>query len=277
MFVGILHKLIIALFSGFTEYFCVSAAPHLLLYEYLTGYSQSDAVLTLMIHLGCLLAAIISCKRRLVYLLRADRLERITRRRKNRHLDMNAIREMKMLKTAVIPLLIGVLFYRQTASWVSGTAALALVLLLNGFIIFLPRILPQANKDSSMMSPLDSVIMGLCGTLSVIPGVSRMAGLLTGATARGTSQSHALEYALLLSVPVLIVLTGFDFYCVIVSSVTVSTVQFITWILAGAVAFGSAYLGILFMRFVAMKTGFTSFCYYSWGMAMFSFLFYLIV
>ena len=277
MIVSILHKLIVALFSGFTEFFCVSTAPHLFLYEYLTGYTQSDVALTLMIHLGCLLAVIFACKKRLVYLLRADRLERNTRRRKNRHLDMQAIREMKMLKTAIIPLLIGVLFYQKTASWVSGTAALALVLVLTGFIIFLPRILPQGNKDSSMMSPLDSIIMGLCGALSVIPGVSRIAGLLTGAMVRGTDQSNALEYALLLSVPVLIVLTGFDIYFVIVSSVTVTTVQLIIWIVAGAVAFGSAYLSILFMRFISMKTSFTSFCYYSWGMSMFSFLLYLIV
>lgn len=275
--VAIIHKLIIAVFSGFTEFFCVSAAPHLLIYEYLTGYTQSDVVLDLMIHLGCLIAVILACKKRLVYLLRADRLERITRRRKNRHLDMNALREMKMLKTALIPLLIGVLLYRKTASWVSGTAALALVLLLNGFIIFLPRILPRGNKDSSMMSPLDSVVFGLCGALSVIPGVSRMAGLLTGAMGRGSEQSNALEYALLLSIPVLIILTVFDIYIVMVTSVAVTTALLLTWLVAGFAAFGSAYLGILFMRYVAVKTGFTSFCYYSWGMAMFSFLFYLIV
>lgn len=277
MLAEILHKLIIALFSGFTEFFSVSATPHLLLYESLTGYSQNDAVLTLMIRIGCLLAVIFACKKRIIYLLRANRLERITRRRKNRHLDMNAIREGKMLKTAVIPLLIAVLFYRQTASWVSGPAMLALVMLINGFIIFLPRVMPQGNKDSSMMSPLDSLVVGICGALSVIPGISRMAGLLTGAMARGTEQSYALEYALLLSVPVLILMTGIDIYLVLVSAVAVTTLQLVIWIVAGFLAFGSAYLGILLVRFVAMKTGLHAFCYYSWGVAMFSFVLYLLV
>ncbi len=277
MLEGILHKLIIALFSGFTEFFCVSAAPHLLLYENITGYTQSEPGITLMIHLGCLLAAITASKKRIVYLLRADRLERNTRRRRNRHLDLHALRELKLLKTACIPLVIGVLFSRMTASWFTGPAMLSVVLLVNGFIIFLPRIMPRGNKDSRMMSPLDSILMGAMGALSVIPGLSRMACLLTGGMARGAAQNHALEYALLLSVPVLVVLSGIDVYVVIAAGVSVTAAQFLSWVLAGVVAFGSAYLGILFMRYLAMKTEFYSFCYYSWGMAMFSFVLYLIV
>lgn len=277
MLESFIHKLIIALFSGFAEFFFVPAAPHLLLYEELTGYTLDDAVITLMIHLGCLCAVIIACKKRILYLLRANRHERYSRHRKNRHLDMNAIREMKMLKTAMIPLLIGALFYGVTAEWVTGPAMLALVLCVNGFIIFLPRIRPQGNKDSCMMSPLDSVVMGLMGALSVIPGVSRMAGSITGGSIRGTSQNHVLEYALLLSVPVLILQICFDVYAVIVSAVTVSALQWLIWVLAGIAAYGGGFLAIVFMRYVFMKTAPHSFCYYSWGMAVFSFVLYLIV
>jgi len=275
--VSVLHKFIVAMFSGFTEFFCVPAFPHLMLYETLTGTNQTDSMLTLAIHLGTLLAGLVACKKRLVYLLRADRQERNTRRRKNRHLDMNAVMETKMLKTALIPLLISLFFYRRAVAWVDGVAALTLTLLLNGGILFLPRILARGNKDSRSMSPLDSFVMGIGGALAVIPGVSRMSGLLTGGMARGTDQTHALEYALLLSVPVLIVLVGFDIYAVITAKVAITFLWLMIWLIAGAIAFGAAYLAILFMRFLAMRSGFYSICYYSWGMALFSFVLYLLI
>ena len=277
MLYSALQKAIIALFSSFTEFFCVSSFPHLMLYEVLTGTSQTDPMLSLVIHLGALLAVITACKKRIVYLIRADRQERNTRRRKNRHLDMSAILEIKMLKTAMIPILISVFFYRRAAAWVDGVAALSLTLLLNGVILFLPRILPQGNKDSRMMSPLDSFVVGLGGALALIPGVSRMGGLITGCMARGTDQSHALEYSLLLSVPVLFVLLCFDIYAVICAKLTITFVWLMIWLAAGLIAFGSAYLAILFMRFLSMRSGFHQFCYYSWGMALFSFVLYLLI
>lgn len=273
----VVHQFIIAMLSGFTEFFCVPAFPHVMLYEVLTGTSQSNPSLSLCIHLGAFVAVILACKKRIVYLLRADRQERNTRRRRNRHLDMNAILEIRMLKVAMLPLIISVFFYQWASKWVSTVAMLSLTLLLNGIIVFLPRILAHGNKDSRMMSPLDSLLMGLGGIVAVIPGVSRMAGLIAAGTARGVERSYGLEYALLLSVPVLAVLLCFDIYAVAVAQATVSALALLVWILTAAIACGSAYVGILFMRFLAMKSGFYSICYYSWGMALVSFVLYLLI
>ena len=38
-----------------------------------------------------------------------------------------------------------------------------------------------------------------------------------------------------------------------------------------------SYFGIMLMRFLAVKVGFTGFAYYSWGAALFSFVMYLVV
>jgi len=274
---SILQKLFIALISGFTEFFCVPAMPHRMLFEVLTGTDQSDPLLSLAIHFGALLAVILACKKRMVYLMRADRQERNTRRRRNRHLDMNAVLEIRMLKMAALPLLIAVLFYQQAGKLVTGVAALALTLLINGFIVFLPRILPRGNKDSRMMSPLDSLIVGLGGALALIPGVSRVTAMTTAGALRGTDTSQTLEYALLLSAPALIVLLCFDIYALVVAKVAVTAVTVLIMVLAAALACGGGYASILFMRFMSMKSGFHTFCYYSWGMALFSFVLYLLI
>ncbi len=274
---SILHKLIIALFSGFAEFFSVPAFPHLMLYEVLTGTDYSDPQLSLGIHLGALLAVIFACNKRLLYLIRSDRQERNTRRRRNRHLDMNAIHEVRMLKAAMIPVLISLFFYHITAAWVTGVAALSLTLVLNGFLLFLPRILPHGNKDSRMMSPLDSLIMGLGGVLAMIPGISRINAMVTAGILRGGDQTQLLEYSLLVSVPVLVVLLCIDIYAVVAAGATITALMLLTMVLAAVVACGSGYLGIMFMRFLFMKAGYYSICYYSWGMALFSFVLYLLI
>lgn len=274
---SILQKLFIALISGFAEFFAVPAMPHRLLFEVLTGTNQSDVTLSLAIHIGTLLAVTLACKKRMVYLLRADRQERNTRRRRNRHLDMNAVLEIRMLKVAVIPLLLGMFFWNRVGRLVTGVAALALALLLNGFIVFLPRILPRGNKDCRMMSPLDSLVMGLGGVLALIPGVSRVTAITTAGALRGTDPSQTLDYAMLLSAPVLIVLICFDIYSLLAASVALTGLMILTMLLAAALACGGGYAAIVFMRFMSMKSGFYTFCYYSWGMALFSFVLYLLI
>ena len=127
------------------------------------------------------------------------------------------------------------------------------------------------------MSPLDSLLMGLGGVLALIPGVSRITAMITAGVLRGTDQANALEYALLLSVPVLAVLLCFDIYAVVAAGATITALMLLVIILAAVIACGSGYLGILFMRFLSMKSGFYSICYYSWGMALFSFVLYLLI
>lgn len=274
---NILRNLFVALISGFTEFFCVPAMPHRMLFETLTGTDQSAPQLSFAIHLGAFLALILGCKKRMLYLLRADRQERNTRRRRNRHLDMNAVLEIRMLKAAAVPVLLSFFLYHKALSLVNGVAVLSLTLLINGFIVFLPRILPRGNKDSRMMSPLDSLIMGLGGALSVIPGVSRISSLITAGALRGTDTSQTLEYAFLLSAPALVVLLGIDVFAMLSAHTVITAIMLLTMVLAAALACGGAYAAIMFMRFMSQKTGFYTFCYYSWGMALFSFVLYLLI
>jgi hypothetical protein len=47
--------------------------------------------------------------------------------------------------------------------------------------------------------------------------------------------------------------------------------------LASLTAFVGSYLGITFIRFLAVKVGFSGFAYYSWGAALFAFILYLTI
>lgn len=270
------HKIIFALFSGFTEFLPVSARPHQILYQALTGFEQKDPWLMLAIRLGALIALIVCCKSRIKRLFRESRQEKRSRRRRNRQPDPIALLDIRVLKTAMIPILISILFYQRAGELVNGVAVLALVLVLNGLILFIPRLLSQGNKDGRAMSRLDSFLMGLGGALAAIPGFSRIGGITTAGLIRGVDRRYVLDAALLLSIPVLLGLLIFDIYAVATAKIALTAVSLLIYLIAAVLSFGGAWFGILLIRFLAVKAGFTGFSYYSWGLAMFSFILYLI-
>lgn len=273
----LLHQLIYALISGFTEFLGVSAPPHQMLYEKMTGFQQPDVMLTFAIRLGVLAAVLLCCNGQLRRLMRQRRLSARSRRRRNQQTDVTAILEIRLLKTAMIPLLISVLFYKRAGEWVSKVQWLALTLTLNGALLFIPRLVSQGNKDSRSVSRLDGVLMGLGGTLAAVPGFSRMGGILSAATARGVDRGYALDTALLLSIPVLVGLLLLDLYAVLTAKLVLGFATVLIYILLSAVAFGGGWLGIKFMRYLSVKVGFTGFSYYSWGLALFTFILYLMI
>lgn len=273
----LLYKLIYALFSGFTEFLGVSAPPHQILFEFMTGFEQSDTLLTFAIRIGVLAAVFFSCRNKIARLMRERRLAGLSRRRRNRQPDATALLDIRLLKTAMIPLLISVLFYKRAGEWINGALPLSLTLLLNGLLLFIPRLMNQGNKDGRSVSRLDGVLLGLGGALAAIPGFSRTGGIISAGTARGVDRSYALDMALLLSIPTLLELLIFDIFGVFTAKLTLSFVAILVYLLMASVAFGGAWLGIMLMRYLSVKAGFTGFCYYCWGLALFSFILYLMI
>lgn len=272
----LLHKIIYVLFSGFTEFLPVSARAHQMLYELLTGIQMADSMVTVSIRLGTLAAVMLSCKNRIRRLVRQNRLERVSRRR-DRHLDRMTLLDTQVLKTATIPILISVLLYKRAVEWVNGVALLSLMLFLNGLLLFVPSVMAQGNKDGRNLSRLDSVSMGIGGALAVIPGFSRMGGIISAGLVRGTDRDHVLDLALMLSIPALLGSLVFDIYAVIAAKMVLTALGSLIYIFMAALAFGTAYLSIMIMRYLTMKAGSTSFSYYSWGMSLFSFILYLMI
>lgn len=273
----LLHMLLYALISGFTEFLGVSAPPHQILYNQLFGLAQSDAMLTLFVRLGVLVAVLICCRARINRLLREYRLSSLSRHRRNRQPDVMAQLDIRLLKTAMIPLLISVLFYMRAGEWITKVQWLAVTLTLNGIVIFIPRLISLGNKDGRSVSRLDGVVMGLGGALAAIPGFSRIGCILSAGMVRGIDRGYALDMALLLSIPTLLGLLIFDVYAVIVAGATVGALMVLIYLLAAAIAFGSSWLGIKLMRYLSVKAGFTGFSYYCWGLALFSFILYLMI
>jgi undecaprenyl pyrophosphate phosphatase UppP len=109
----------------------------------------------------------------------------------------------------------------------------------------------------------------------VIPGISRITGITAVGQLRRCDRRYILDIGLILCIPALIVLIVFDFIALFTAGG--AAVGFLTCLLALLTAFVGGYLGITFIRFLAVKVGFSGFAYYSWGAALFAFILYLTI
>ena len=107
----LLHKMFFAFISGFSELIFASPSAHQLLYGTLTGYDFEDHFLSFGIHLGCLIALLVNCKKRIKHLRNEKRLARPGARRRGRQPDVALLMDVRILNTAIVPLICGFFFY----------------------------------------------------------------------------------------------------------------------------------------------------------------------
>ena len=88
---------------------------------------------------------------------------------------------------------------------------------------------------------------------------------------------HVLDFALLLTIPALLIVAVFDLIAVIGAKMAVTAMGLLIYVSIAALAFACGYAGIVIMRYLSSKDALLSFCYYSWGMALFTFVLYLMI
>lgn len=271
-----IQNIVFALIAGFSEFLPVSAPAHYTLYQYITNRSVEPLIM-LAVHLGCLVACIICCNRRIKRL----RLEKrhATRRRKGRgnKAAPAALAEHAVLKAAVVPAVLGFLLYRKSSTWIVSIGWLSFMLLLGGIVQFIPRLISHGNKDGRMLSPMDGVWMGVGSALGVVPGFSRIGCCYTVGIARGAERSHIVDDSLILSIPPLAVMSCFDLYGVFTSGSPIDVMAVLMFLAAAIVSFACGYLAVALLKFFSAKADLSGFAYYGWGLSLFVFLLYLII
>jgi len=242
----------------------------------LFGMSYREPARDVFVHIAVLLALLTGCRPIFNSLLREQRLSSSASRR--RRGDRRSVHELRLFKTAVLPLLIGLLRYLALRKIETSFFVLALVFIVNGIIIIVPEYTRHGNKDGRFMSGWDGVMLGIFGAFSAIPGISRVGGMNFYTIMRGVDRNHSLNWAFLLSVPALLLFMLFDIVNLFTIPLgTISFVSVLLYFVSAIAAYCGGYFSILLMRYLSVHTGYAGFAYYSWGAAMFTFVLYLIV
>lgn len=272
-----LQSFFFGLISGFSEFLPISSEAHRILFQKMTGMDRQIDLLRLAAQVSALLAVLLACFPRISKLSRERRLAKVPPKQRKRQPDGRLLLDIRLLHCAWPFAVLGLLLYIILADFVPEIWVLGIILTVNGLVLYLPERFSQGNKDSRSFSALDGALLGILSALSAVPGLSGIGCSSSYGKMRGGDGSYILDMCLLLAVPVLVVLVLVNGYVVLMGGFAVSAILACKCVVCAVASFISAYYGIILMRFLAYRVGFSGFAYYCWGAALFTFILYLML
>jgi undecaprenyl-diphosphatase len=196
--VNFIDAIILGIVEGLTEFLPISSTGHMMLASRLMGIENSDflASFEISIQLGAILAVVILywgtlVKEPAVY---------------------------KKIIAAFIPTaFFGAVFYKLIKQvLLTSTDVVIWSLLLGGLFIIIFDLLHK-EKASAVRELKDlrysqAVVIGICQSVAMIPGVSRAAATIIGGLGVGVSRKAIVEFSFLLAVPTMAAATVWDLY-----------------------------------------------------------------
>ena len=268
-----INSILMGILTGAASVLPVSVEAHQRLLLKFMGFREIPVLTALAVHLGIAAALYISCQNHILKMTRASRLARIPKKKRKRPLDTRSLMDLSLLKTMLLPVILGLFLYEKIAGMVSNFIVMAAFLFVNGLFLYIPQFLPSSNKDCRSLSRVEGLLMGLGGGLFVVPGLSGMGAALSVASVSGDDRKYGLIMILLKNLGIHVGRIVLDVWKLVSGAAGLfSVLGLVCCLLAALCAFAATYACVKFMRHLAGETGFAGFAYYSWGMALFTFI-----
>jgi len=205
-----LLSILLGIVEGLTEFLPISSTAHLRIVEALFGLNLHDSfwkMYTIVIQLGAILALpVYFWSRILTFLATFPRGERGDRTILTHPLSLTLI-------AFVVTAIPAWLLKKQIGQNLESLSIMAWALLLGGVIMWIVDVLCTRPRTTQMdeMSLPQAVWIGAVQILSaVFPGTSRSMSTIAAGQTVGLSRSAALEFSFFVSMPTMVVATGYD-------------------------------------------------------------------
>lgn len=273
-----LQSILFGLVSGAADIIPVSGQAHRLLLLKFYGVNQMPNLLALLLHLSVAAALYLSSQGQFVRMNRARALARIPKKKRKRPLDMRSMMDWSLIKTMLVPTVIGLLLNSRVRGWSVNMFLIAGMLFVNGLILYIPQFLPTSNRDSRTLTRLEGVLMGLGAGASVLPGISTVGIMVSIASVCGIERLYGLNMTFIVKLFFLIGLMVYDVLAIITDGLGGLTVMLLAqYLFTGLLSFGASMFAIRLLRRLAPEHGFHTFGVYCWGLALFTFILNLVV
>src|SRR5437660_6424260 len=191
----LVHRLILGVVEGITEFLPISSTGHLILAAELLGATDERwKVFNIVIQTGAVLAVVWEYRARF---FRVD------------------VALYRNLIVAFIPAaVLGLAFSKYIKSYLFHAVPVALAFIVGGVIILLvERHSHHARVETTRaMSALDALKVGIAQCFALIPGTSRSGATIIGGMLFGLSRKAATEFSFFLAVPTLVAAGAYDFW-----------------------------------------------------------------
>ncbi len=270
------QSLLLGFISGLTDILPVSSQAHKAVLLKVLGVDGEPPLLRLLIHLATLGALYYCSTVQITRMLRQRKLAKIPKKRRKRPLDTRVLMDIRLLTAMAVPAVIGMIGYYKASVLNERLNWIALFLVVNSIVLFLPVLMPSGNKDSRSLSRLEGVLMGSCSCLAALPGVSSIGAVTSIASLCGAERAYIFNITLLLQMVITAGLAVLDVVTLIQVGIGAITFGALLACLLGAVAaFMGVFLGIRLMRLLSVNIGYNGFAFYSLGLAMLTFILFL--
>ncbi len=215
----VIQALLLGIIQGITSAIPVSSSGHVVLAGSWMGLNADLSMkLLVYLHLGTLAAVIWSFRRELKKIIRAligmirDILTDVriffrnaVSKEKQRYIPViqGNVRHAALFLTVstCVTALIGLLFRGAAESTASNLLITAMGFFVTALLLFVSAYTPGKKRDLTSISTGQAIIVGAFQGLSVIPGISRLAMVLTSEDLLGFSRKTAVGCAYMLAVP----------------------------------------------------------------------------
>ncbi len=187
------YYVLLGIVQGITEFLPVSSSGHLVLAQWLLGWSPPGVALEAVVHLGTLVAVLVFFRRDLYRLLRA-----VTRGGGKERAYIG------LLVLGTVPVVALGLTARGAVERAFGAPSLvgAMLLLTAAALIIGDLCASRAQRSEPRVS--NALAAGLGQALALLPGVSRSGTTISAGIASGLRPMEAARFSFLLSIPAIL-------------------------------------------------------------------------
>lgn len=138
------------------------------------------------------------------------------------------------------------------------------LLLVSGLLLYIAEEIGRRTRQLDALGAPGAILIGLLQVLAALPGISRLGAAASGAMILGVTREAATRFAVLLSIPVLVIAGMWDI------SGGESGLGTWTVVIGAAASAVGAFLAVGFLRWFVRQISFMVFAYYLWAVGVFT-------